>query len=386
MATSVFKSRVSVDNVIAVSNRASTLEQPVLASAHSDNLVGRYSVKRTVVRPSSQFFVTLSIEEPILQLHSTIYTIVEGLELVSYCIAKEVSNNDNCVYHVHIYLELKDKDYLSNIVQFFTDSFACKMDVQSVKSRKSVLKYISKEDDMLLTNIKASSLSFFYQLNSFVKSTKKFDITHNFVVMHWNRYRFIERYYNEKKIIKPPWYGYNQYVDVNKSWNMDVAIWWNDWVVNGWFHKKKQLYLWGPPSVGKSTFVYQLLQSIPEYYIFKPDIGQFAFGLWDDRCKVVLFEDHNLDDFNRTHLKLMLEGHRFMASVKCSAPVSVCCKVPIIIISNDWLQDNVLSARLQVVHASKAFWISEAHVLSKVQSESILLDSDEDAVVPTTSQ
>lgn len=29
------------------------------------------------------------------------------------------------------------------------------------------------------------------------------------------------------------------------DWRDSVRKWWNDWVAEGWFHKRKQLFLWG---------------------------------------------------------------------------------------------------------------------------------------------
>ena len=44
-----------------------------------------------------------------------------------------------------------------------------------------------------------------------------------------------------------------------KQWHLSVLDWWNDWTVNGFKHKKKQLYLWGPSNSGKTTFINNLL-------------------------------------------------------------------------------------------------------------------------------
>jgi len=43
------------------------------------------------------------------------------------------------------------------------------------------------------------------------------------------------------------------------NWRDDVITWLEDWVVNGYSHKKKQLYLHGESNTGKSSFINHLM-------------------------------------------------------------------------------------------------------------------------------
>lgn len=39
------------------------------------------------------------------------------------------------------------------------------------------------------------------------------------------------------------------------NWRDQVVDWYNDWIINGFVHKKKQLYLYGPSNTGKTHFI-----------------------------------------------------------------------------------------------------------------------------------
>ena len=43
------------------------------------------------------------------------------------------------------------------------------------------------------------------------------------------------------------------------NWRDDVITWLEDWVVNGYSHKKKQLYLHGESNTGKNSFINHLM-------------------------------------------------------------------------------------------------------------------------------
>ena len=45
------------------------------------------------------------------------------------------------------------------------------------------------------------------------------------------------------------------------NWRDKVVDWYNDWVVNGFCYKKKQLYLFGKQNTGKTYFVRFLMGS-----------------------------------------------------------------------------------------------------------------------------
>ena len=48
---------------------------------------------------------------------------------------------------------------------------------------------------------------------------------------------------------------------IEGTWQFDVATWWNRFLAEPHTHKKRQLYLWGAPNVGKTHFVEHVLLS-----------------------------------------------------------------------------------------------------------------------------
>lgn len=129
---------------------------------------------------------------------------VAGNEIVSHCISSEPSErSENSVAHLHCFLQLRDCIFIEELCEYLRCIYLdCPIDVQPCRSRKSCLKYVSKEDTDLLTNVKTSDLHFNYQCYKWACETHKFDCTHPFVVKHRFQYRFLERYliHHSKKI------------------------------------------------------------------------------------------------------------------------------------------------------------------------------------------
>ena len=90
-------------------------------------------------------------------------------DLVSYCISIEASNTSSAVsYHVHAFLEFESKLFISDLRQWVevvlnASDEKIHFDLQPCRSRKSCLKYISKEDRDLYTDIKELDFSFYYR-------------------------------------------------------------------------------------------------------------------------------------------------------------------------------------------------------------------------------
>lgn len=143
----------------------------------------------------------------------------------------------------------------------------------------------------------------------------------------------------------------------NSNWHIKVLNWWNDWVINGYRHKKKQLYLWGPPNTGKSTFILRLIElslkqsAIEEYgtdnsvnvhlncedQIMRPTPNDKCFA-WqsfnEEKHNVVIMEEFHISEYCVADLKKLLAGETFVANVKNGRSKKIKLQMPMILISN----------------------------------------------------
>lgn len=239
------------------------------------------------------------------------------------------------------------------------------------------MKYITKEDVEPLTNIKISSLSFLVQLHHFVRSNNKFDINSSFVVSHWNKYKFIERYHESfysKNVVK--FFGWVQICDSYEGWATEVCEWWNSYITSNYYKKKLHLYLYGSSNVGKTSFVSRILSQVSDKLVYRPSYGMFGFQDWNERYEITVIEEFNILSYDIPYLLMYLEGMRFKAPRKCMSSIEVYNKKPVIIVSNDSLQHVPLSNRVKEVYALSPFWLSEEILLPKkiVLSETILIE------------
>ncbi|RWS00676.1 uncharacterized protein B4U79_16834 [Dinothrombium tinctorium] len=169
-----------------------------------------------------------------------------------------------------------------------------------------------------------------------------------FVMGHWNMWRFLEAVHSEaaSKNYTPkhlPAYtnpGYD-------GWPAAVLAWWNGWSLDGWHHKKPQLFLCGPPNTGKSTFIMKLVHGLKVFY---PCSGSFAFTGLDDTYDLILIEEYKKDDFPRNVLIRLLEGLEISFNQKYLPAKKLCWRKPICLVTNGSHHDeeDATLARVQI--------------------------------------
>lgn len=117
------------------------------------------------------------------------------------------------------------------------------------------------------------------------------------------------------------------------SWAQDAVDWWNEWISTTG-PRRKQLYLWGPTSVGKTTLIEKIM-NIPYDSIYLPDVGKFMMaGFRPDVHKLILFEEFNLTYYHEDLLKRLTEGRPFGYSINGLAPRTIQFDGPIMFVSN----------------------------------------------------
>ena len=139
-------------------------------------------------RPGKQFFITINFTfAPCLLERARLISNPEvGFnEIISYCVAVERSDKSElCSHHIHCFVEFKEALLISDLCEYLKSVyFELHIDVQPCRSRKSCLKYISKENVYFYTNVKTSDLHFNYRCFKWADSISKFDHTHPFVTL-----------------------------------------------------------------------------------------------------------------------------------------------------------------------------------------------------------
>lgn len=313
------------------------------------------------VKPGHSFFVTVPLLEYYTEVRVDFINIF--FDVYEYCVAVELNrvNNEEVKYHLHAYLKFLNSYFLSDLREYIVSVLDLnRIDIQSCRSRRNVVKYITKEDKQIYhLNIHFSEFNFYYQAYVWACNAVRFDFSDPFVVAHRNNYIFLQNYYVEvRRQLKKTFTGFLPCHTSFSNWSLEVAIWWNSKIVDN-TKKSKNLYLRGLSNVGKSSYIESLIGKDNLDFVFYPSVGKFAYGDFDP-CyhKIILFEEFSWKFHVLSMLKRLLEGRPFSACVKCKPDKLIEFTGPIIIITNemDDVTDLAFVNRLQIVDAISPYW------------------------------
>lgn len=312
-------------------------------------------VKRDVA--SKLFFLTFKNqwEESYCRQHVLEYFV----DVVTYCIALEECksiSDENLVYkHLHCFLEFKSGWTLSELNLFVRENITSEFDLQKCKSKRNILKYISKEDTNLYFNCKIDDLNFNYLCYNWAKENPYFSFTHPFVVKHRFCWNFIKKYHVQFHSSLLPWEGFRPFSSRYNNWADAVIDWYNGFISSSGT-RRKQLFLWGPTCVGKTTLIESLF--IQMDYCYYPDVGKFFMTGFDSGLhKFIVFEEFDIQYHVVNFLKRLLEGRNFGYCVKGSDPKFLNYQGPVVFVSNDLPSFcPALESRLEVIHADTPYF------------------------------
>lgn len=311
-------------------------------------------MKKRKRRDCKCYFVTLCDLKYYENIRSDFLDFFGGVQ--EYCVSIERHHVNNRV-HLHMYVEFKDLvsfDYVRDIFSWYEGT----VNVQNVRSKRNVLKYITKEDEAPLFNCRESLLAFSYRAKAWARRTPSFSFRDPFVLEHFNKYRLLqelhkETVYSKKRmglIFQKPseWYV---------GWGMQVFNWFYDAFGNGkgCYRPTKALYLFGPPGYGKSYLVEELERVIGIQRVYMPIPGKYFMGDFRQRFyELVLFEEWHWESwkYNESQIKRVLENKSFSAEEKYGLRQMLRVDCPVAIVSNEapYLPDAVLR-RLVIVDA-----------------------------------
>lgn len=330
---------------------------------------------KTRNKPGKQFFVTIGLEQTYDLVRQDFIDYISNFnKVVTFCVSVEKSEVSNSVdYHMHIYLSFEMCMLLVELREIIVSLYQSNyLDVQSCRSKKSTLKYITKEDRNPFFNCKLSETHINYQMYIWALHNPVFEFTHPFVQQHRNNYKFLQSFHSEmqfKKVSK--FLGFKKVEIVNDCWAMIVGEWWNK---NIGFRalKQKQLYIYGQSNCGKTTLVEKLIGRNNMKFVFYPGTGHFFMqGLQVDFHQIIVFEEFEISHYFSSYLKRLLEGRPFAYPVKGCADKIFAWRKPIIFISNfDNINDEALRARLLFVNADEKYWQKEKVCLPKEEDSS----------------
>ena len=353
--------------------------------------LGSMNAFRRGSRKQSQlFFATIAHT-----LHDKEHVFMSLEDLCSKLVVAEEKHYDEQSHH-HIYMRTVDKYHVGDVVSMLKEIYdmdehedvlaSGQLNVSTVRSEKSVLRYVSKEDcEPLIKGICENQLSFYYRSIKWAANTPTFSVADPFVLNHPQYYKLLsdvhEQVHSNRQTLRRrnlrPYVltGENDQDDMEQLnvWQQQVVDWWNDWVERGFEPKKRQLYLWGPSNVGKTHFVHQLLARCIneedddadqyEQQVFTPTPNDFRFAYQEFDAtmhNVMLVDEFDFAEYNLNDFKKATEGRSIAVNCKGTRARRTCLRMPMIFISNhappiDRHADTKyagIANRIQVVYAS----------------------------------
>lgn len=352
-----------------LSQRPQAAESP---SVQSRTTTARVRDNTSRVKPGKLFFITLSLNKESFYegIREDFVNSFEGV--VTFCCAIEQSGKSELVSrHLHCFLEFEEALLLADLRSFIVALFEdCKLDIQACRSKRNVLKYISKEDRLVYFNCKESLLHFNYRAYVWAKNTPVFRFADLFVMEHRNQYRYLMKYHAEvRKDLINKFEGLKPMTDTYFGWALECSMWWNDIIQKSIVKKRLKLFLYGLSNVGKSSFIEKMIGLDNLKYIYYPGVGKFFMQDFDETFhRIIVFEEFDISNYCLSMLKRLLEGRPYAYSVKCESDKVIAFNGPIIFVSNDDVcDDEAFKNRLLIVNAETKYWTQGTCQIPKVE-------------------
>lgn len=333
-----------------------------------------------VSRQAKQWFITVGPLEYYDCIRADFLDYFEGVE--EYCVSIE-TNHTNKLVHLHSYLS-----FFNNVtfeyVKACVPPFGGTINVQHCRSRRNVLKYVTKEDERPLFNCAASELSFSYRARTWARNTQTFRYYDPFVLEYPQYYRLLSELHKEVRdrlrYVAPV-------VPSLKTWYPGWAMQMYDSLISFLRRRStKGLYIYGPPGTGKTYTLSLLLRELGLSRIYMPVPGQFFFGDFTASAyDCVLFEefDSRIFEHNFFQIKRLLNAERFSVDVKGARQRIIVVRCPVAFVSNFVPPDDrAFLRRVSVINAIEEMEGKTRVVVPKEEVDSpetfIEISSDEE--------
>lgn len=349
-------------------------------------------IKATRKRAGNQFFITLREVDNYSGVRQDILYYFDFVTIISFCVGLEENKSvSKEQFHMHIFLDLEEKLFLDDLRLMLDSFWYGKYDLQSCRSKRNVLKYVSKTDFDCYHNVSVDLLSSGYQMMFWARNTVVFKITDPYVVTHNMNWKFLKSLHERVQFERMKNFkGYERVYHTYGGWSLLVGLWWNE-IIKLKGYRQPQLYLYGGSGLGKTEFIERIIKCYG-MRVYNPLPGRFFFEDFDVEIhKVILFEEFNWKrwESNESQLKRLLEWRDFSVDQKCiGGRKIVVAKVPIIFVSNyegDEMPDAIKN-RLKFVNADEIVYRNGLEPLHEIkeeiceegQEEVVCISSDEE--------
>jgi hypothetical protein len=264
--------------------------------------------------------------------------------------AKGHSPGEDPGRHIHMCFKI-DKQLTIRDPNYFDELTGKHGDIQSCRDYKACQIYCNKDGNVITKNV---------DIDAVVESTKskkgvKHETVANFmrkkprtiyevddkypgyVLQHQRKCQdYLNLQENKKSTELIPYYGIDQNKTMMDGRDNPELIQLVSWLNNNINtsqprpHKQKQLWLWGPPNVGKTRLQTQLAEYFNAYFVANED--KWWSGM--DSTKEIIFFDEFTGYKCLSDMKRLLEGSNFPMPQKNLNPFIKKKNIPVIICSN----------------------------------------------------
>lgn len=262
-------------------------------------------------------------------------------DCTEFCVTLEQGSGTCCENHVHCYFNFVNSYKYVDLITYYSNYFDSvglsfiTIHIEKVMKLRNFLSYMTKVDiNPYFFGVNENSFSFNYHANKELSKMTVWDVSHWFIVLHRNYYKFLEQLwiklhsdYCKYSVYIWPWISYDL------PWCLSVEKWYIDFVSCKYYHKKKHLYLYGDSNVGKSTLVRYFLRDLGNRVYYAADA--YPFGGYNSsihRC--VVFDEFYYKNYDMQLLNRFLEGSEFYCNQKYIPERLDRNESPCIIISN----------------------------------------------------
>lgn len=121
--------------------------------------------------------------------------------------------------------------------------------------------FVSFNFKLIIFSKSVKILRFYYKIYHWSQRTSKFSYADPFVLNARRDHNLVNLAYQDFKVERFRLKSLKPLVVLKRfnNWRDEVIDWYNDWVNNGYSHKKKQLYLFGESNTGKTYFINEII-------------------------------------------------------------------------------------------------------------------------------
>lgn len=255
---------------------------------------------------------------------------------------------DSCGVHQHCFLETNEPmklDDVREIILTLTDDIG--FDLQTCKSRKSWLLYITKEDaNPFLKNVRVSECSLWCRSNHHVKTKYrrpgKVDRADHFIFSVGNHKKIVldladnhmENLRRKEELERPT-------LEPNMRCWLTRAIYRS-------FMNGDHMYILGMPGMGKSALVDRMIHGKKVFRVGHPD--RFMFSELDESYDIVLFDDFMPMEYasHIARIQSMMDKFPTTVSIKGMSDQTRLIKAQFLFVSNEPIPSVICSLERRV--------------------------------------